>query len=619
MQLFYLILSLLFFSGFDFVGKKTVIFLRINEIICRISNPIYQNGLIGISSFIFFMFPILFLGFMNRWFFISVSVTLLAIGFFNFFNNFFQLINFLKKKILSLQSNNLLGNFIIILIILYFLLSISPITSGDSVAYHLFAPKYLLAYGNFPTELYSVDNVIAGAGELLNAFAISINAYQFTSLINFIGLISVLAIVKKFSDNLKLNNKSKQFLFLCVLSCPVLIFLASSSKSQLFSVSLIFFSYALLVDSLNNKESKNNLFKIFFICTVFCIVAVQTKITFSLSFFLIILNFLFFFRKKIITFKLILVFSLLFIYGLIVPAVWKQVIYNYPFYNFLFNPVPMNIPGYEDYYLYLKNYEANKFPISLFIPISLSDLTQFLGFGLFLFFFLIRYQFSNKNILVTNIFIFVLILSYFQKSPRYYLEIYFLIILTFIFLLKKIQNTFGFKILKLSILFQSLFVSMLLFFGVYNLSPGILSENLYKSVLSKYAVGYNLYNWVNQVLPKGSSFITHHRSISFTNENVILFNLATLLDKADLFSKNFHLEKIKDKKPKFILFTSYGTEHGYSIGRFNFYKCTDGIFAEAANVGFHETRNPINTDHRKYNAYIYYFDYLKLPNCVSYN
>jgi hypothetical protein len=269
MQLFYLILSLLFFSGFDFVGKKIVIFLRINEIIFRISNPIYQNGLIGLSSFIFFMFPILFLGFMNRWFFISVSVTLLAIGFFNFFNNFFQLINFLKKKILSLQSNNLLGNFIIILIILYFLLSISPITSGDSVAYHLFAPKYLLAYGKFPTEVYSVDNVLAGAGELLNAFAISINAYQFTSLINFIGLISVLAIVKKFSDNLKLNNKLKQFLFLCVLSCPVLIFLASSSKSQLFSVSLIFFSYALLVNSLNNKESKNNLFKIFFICTFF--------------------------------------------------------------------------------------------------------------------------------------------------------------------------------------------------------------------------------------------------------------------------------------------------------------------------------------------------------------
>jgi len=181
------------------------------------------------------------------------------------------------------------------LIILYFLLSISPITSGDSVAYHLFAPKYLLAYGKFPTGLYNVDNVIAGAGELLNAFAISINANQFTSLINFIGLISVLAIVKKFSDNLKVNNKLKQFLFLCVLSCPVLIFLASSSKSQLFSVSLIFFSYALLVNSLNNKESKNNLFKIFFICTVFCIVAVQTKITFSLSFFLIILNFLFFF------------------------------------------------------------------------------------------------------------------------------------------------------------------------------------------------------------------------------------------------------------------------------------------------------------------------------------
>jgi len=129
MQLFYLILSLLFFYGFDYIGKKTVIFLRINEIICRISNPIYQNGLIGISSFTFFMFPIFFLGFMNRWFFISVSVTLLAIGFFIFFNNFFYLINFLKKKILLLHFNIFLDNFFIILIILFFLFFIILIIS----------------------------------------------------------------------------------------------------------------------------------------------------------------------------------------------------------------------------------------------------------------------------------------------------------------------------------------------------------------------------------------------------------------------------------------------------------------------------------------------------------
>lgn len=35
-------------------------------------------------------------------------------------------------------------------------------------------------------------------------------------------------------------------------------------------------------------------------------------------------------------------------------------------------------------------------------------------------------------------------------------------------------------------------------------------------------------------------------------------------------------------------------------------------------VGFEETRNPFNTNHSYYNAYIYYFDYSKLPNCVTY-
>jgi hypothetical protein len=279
----------------------------------------------------------------------------------------------------------------------------------------------------------------------------------------------------------------------------------------------------------------------------------------------------------------------------------------------------MNIPGYEDVYFYLKNYDAGKFPISLFIPLSLSDLTQFLGLGLFLAFFLIRYQFSNKNILLSNIFIFIFVFSLLgQKTPRFYLEIYFLLILVSIFLLKKIQNNFGFKILKLIILFQSLLVSGILFFGVFNLSPGALSENLYKSVLSKYASGYNLYAWVNKVLPKNSVFITYHRSIYFTNENVILFNMSTVLDRADLSFKNLFLEKIKEKKPKFILFFSIGN-HDYRYGTFNFYKCTNGLFAKEINVGFHETRNPFNTDHRKYNAYIYYFDYSKLPGCVLYN
>jgi hypothetical protein len=59
---------------------------------------------------------------LNKWFFFSIATLLLIFGFFNFINNFFQFIYFLKKKLLSLKSNNFLDNFIIFLIMLYFVL-----------------------------------------------------------------------------------------------------------------------------------------------------------------------------------------------------------------------------------------------------------------------------------------------------------------------------------------------------------------------------------------------------------------------------------------------------------------------------------------------------------------
>ena len=247
MHIVNLLISILFLSGFHYIGEKIINFFDLNQIIKKISNPIYQKSVIGIAIFIFFIFPIFFLGFFNLWTFKFISFLVLILGFLNFFTNISQIIFYYKKKIFLIRDQKLLGVLIILLVTFYFFLSIAPVTSGDSVAYHLSMAKYLLSNGKFPSYIYDSSNILGGAGELLNAFAISINAYQFTSLINFIGIISIIAIIKKFSENLNLNIELKQFLILCILSCPVLIFLVSSSKSQLFSISLIFFSYAFLV------------------------------------------------------------------------------------------------------------------------------------------------------------------------------------------------------------------------------------------------------------------------------------------------------------------------------------------------------------------------------------
>ena len=613
MQIFYLALSLVFASGFYFLGNSASKFLRLDLIINKISNPSYQYTLIGLTLFIFIFYPIFFFGFFKVVSFSTVSYVIILFGLINLSKNFKNIINLSKDSFNKINKVNFNSFLIILLIILYFLLSISPITSGDSVSYNMGSAKYIMQYGQFSTDLFYTEAPLVGAGEFLNAFALSINAYQFTSLINFIGVISIIGIIKKFCANNFVSNDCQNFLLLCVLSCPILTFFISSSKSQLFSTSLIFFSYALLIYCLNFSVKKNFLIKASYFLIVLPIVAVQTKLTFSLSFFLIITTFFFVFKKEIKIKNFILMFTLLCVVGLLPQILWKQNVYDYPFYNFIINPIPMNIPGFDEAYSDLRSYSSEKFPYLLLLPLELQDLTQFIGIGMLSIFFLFKNSFKNKKIIITIILSFFFVYSLFgPKAARFYVEIYFLIILIFTFVIKDIYKNLSFRILNYGVLVQSIFVLSIVLFGVINLLPGTLSDNLHKKVLSKYASGYNLYSWANSVLPNDSVTLINHRSFYFAKKEMIYFGMAGFLDNSTI---NYHLKNMKEKKVNYILF--HGYQDTFNYGEFNFKDCTQGLFKKKINVAFYETRNPFNTGNY-YNAYIYKLDATKLDNCVKY-
>ncbi len=617
MQLLYLFISILFLSGFYYMGQFFLARLKFDENIKKISDPIYQNSVVGISIFIFIIYPIFFLGFFKYQFFTAISLVITVFGIFNLYINYFILKKNFLKKILTIDLKRL-NHFYYIFIILYLLLSISPITSGDSVAYHLSSAKYILSNGEFPSYHFDSTNSLVGAGELLNAFALSINAYNFNSLINFVAIISILGILKKFCENFNADGYLKQLVYLSILSCPVLVFLVSSAKSQLFSISLIFLSYSLLLLSLNYDKQKKFLIKNFFISLLICIVAVQTKISFSLSFFLIISSFLILIRKEKYFFKILIVFVILSIIGLMPYPIWKQNVYNYPFYNFFINPFPLNIAGYDEVFVSAKNYLNNKFPLSILIPLTISDATQFIGVGCFLIFFLIKYKFKNKSILLLLLSIYIVIYSIFgQKTPRFYIEIYFLSVLFFCIILEKIKKNYAFKVFNFLILLQSIFVLSMLLVGNISLAPGILSENLNKKTLSKYANGYNLYNWTNSVLPKNSILLTNHRSTFFSENKIIFFEMAYHSENLNNSEKIYLINEIKKERPKYILF--HGYKKNYKFYSYNFFNCTNGLFKKKLKVGFNETRNIFNTNKLYYDAYIYHLDYSKLPECVDFN
>ena len=610
MQFFYIALSLVFASGFYYIGNITSSYFKFNILINKISNPIYQYTLLGITFFIFIFYPIFFLGIFKLIHFKILSYLVLIFGAINIFLNYDKIIFFIKKNFFI--KRNFYDFLVLSLLTLYFLLSLTPATSEDSVSYHLDTSKHILKYGYFSKDLFIPEAPLVGAGEFLNAFALSINIIQFTSLINFIGIISIIGIVKRFSERNFCTKNNQNFIILCVLSYPILVFFVPSSKPQLFPISLIFFSYATLIYCLNFLENKSLLNKASYFLIVLPIVAVQTKISFSLSFFIIVTTFFLILRSKINLKNFIFIFIVLCAFGLLPHPLWKQSVYDYPFYYFFINPYPMNIPAMDLAYAQLRLYYSETFPYLLLFPLQLGDLTQFIGLGLFTLFFLFKYNFKNKKIYIFIILFYFTVFSFFgQKTPRFYTEIYFFMILILTFIIKDFHTGKLFKIIKVGMISQALFVITISLFGVYNLFPGNFSNDLKHKVQSKHAIGYNLYRWANSVLPDNSVTIINHRSTYFAEKNFIYFGMSGFLDNSN---KEYHLKKLKKKKPDYILF--FGDKEVFSYNRLDFKDCISGIYKKKINVGFNETRNPFNTG-SYYNAYIYNFDSNKLNDCVK--
>jgi len=616
--IFSLISSILLGIGFFFLGFIIINFLGLKETIKKISGPEYQYSAFGIVVFLFILYPFFFLGFIKPDFFKYLSYILIFLSFLAiyYFKSFYilQVKNFFEKKSYLKKSN-----LYFLFILLYFFLSLGPITSGDSLSYHTDVARHIYLYGEFPRFSFDFNSYLSGAGEFLNAFALSINAFQFTSFVHFLGLVSILGIIKKLlADNL-INSKDSQFIYLLVLACPVLVFLISSSKPQFFYTALIFFCYCCVVN-LKKFYNQNEKFVIVIISIFFSSIALATKMSFSVSFFLIFLNY-FILIKKDFNFLFIIFISIFLFFLFIFPSlVWKQNLYDYPFYNFLFNPFPMNIPGMDQALLISKTYDTQGFPFSIFFPFSLSKLTLFLGVGFLIPIFFLKIKFHNKGIFLFNIGFFLIVWSFFgQKSPRFYLEIYLFFILIFITVYKKIFKNVFFRYFKFLIYLQSLYVFLILVYGVFSLFPGSLSQKLMEKTLSKNAAGYDLYSWVNKSLPVGSSIVVGDYKGTYTSLNPTFYiDFIHYVDFDEESKKNYWLSLLKKKKPEFILFI--GKENNFTYyEKYNFKDCINNLFASQKNVGFYATRNPFNRNLQNYNAYIYEFNFQKLPYCVKKN
>jgi hypothetical protein len=138
--------------------------------------------------------------------------------------------------------------------------------------------------------------------------------------------------------------------------------------------------------------------------------------------------------------------------------------------------------------------------------------------------------------------------------------------------------------------------------------PGAISKNSYEKVKNEYAFQYSGIKWASKNIPDGSKAILYSRPISPYKEfaiSAIFMNFTTYEESF------FYHKKIKKLKPKY--YVTFG-----KTPRFDHLEgCVGKIFKIKENVGEFASRNPFNKGD-KYNAYIYHFDYSKLPDCKKY-
>jgi len=185
--------SILMFFGCFFVGRKIIFLLGLKNNIEIVSDSKYQYILIGIIFNILLLFPFILFGFTSNYLFKFNSLLLFFFGII-VITEFVK--NFDHHKFIKNISSPMI-NIHYYFIILYFFLSLAPITSADSLAYHITIPIYILNHGSYSSDHLWFESITGGSGEIINLLGLSFGAEMFGSLVQYSGLLSIIGIIKK--------------------------------------------------------------------------------------------------------------------------------------------------------------------------------------------------------------------------------------------------------------------------------------------------------------------------------------------------------------------------------------------------------------------------------------
>lgn len=527
----------------------------------------------------------------------------------------------LKKYYKAAISQALARKLWVFIIFSMGLVAMGPVTHADALEYHLGMAIAILNNGGMPIIPEWFLSHLTGNGEVLIAMAMSVGGEQFASLLQYTSLLGILGIIffaKKHNTETSNPNKLLDLILLAAISTPVLLFLVSSSKPQLWPIAMTTFAFTLVIHPSKRDLPRYEMLSNYVLICLLIMTASQAKFNYLLGGFVIGLLGIFFMARKgyfLISIGITLLAALLI---LAPPVTWKALVLNTSLFDALTHPFPGSLPG-SNLFISSIQYATDTnsrffFPLSIAIPSDMGSYGVMLGIG-WLLFFTIRPKMDLWLICGIISSTIIIIANFFLAPPnaRSYLEPYFWLLIILAMQLNQRSLLNNYTWLKFPIFGQGLLTALAVLYGVIYFFPGAIWPSWRISIMERSANGYEVMEWVDKVLPKDAILLNGHRSMALSPRDSVSgggFTWNLYVDIKDPKS-SIYLNRIKLKKVSHVLI--YGPID-FNIPISHCYgKVIAGPFS-AHTV----TRNPFNLFNKgKYEAWILEFKSEKLPECVQ--
>ena len=610
---FSLIISIVMSLGITFIGYLVINNSKFNILFNNYKYKNFFSPLVGSYVLIFFIYPFLFSGLLNKKFFIFLSICLFILGLIFLFLYLPKLkkINFLKK--LSIFTNKVDLLLIILFLIGFFLISISPITHSDSFMYHLNGSIDILNKGVFTTEILQMLDLLISGGEIFIILGLALKSQELGNLIQYLSILSLIPIFLSIN---KKNEISLLFPILGILSSFCMFFLISSPKPQLLHIIGVLFVFSFIFSHLHTLNKKN-FFWISFILTSLLIINIQIKFSFVVGSVLLIISLFFYSISKSFVKQYIFVLFLLFLI-LVLPAfIFRNYYFGTDLLGLFLSPLPLNIHGFLEFQQSTLNQMSyGVFPLWLIVPNELKNFSSVIGPIVLIVFLINKDDIKDKKYFFLGLFLYFLItINFGQPSARFIFDGF--ICLLYLIFNSNFKNYFHVKIFFNLIRIQSFVLIFALLIFAFRVFPGSLSKEYYEKVMHSNTNGYSLMMWANSELDKDAVVLSTHDSISLLNNKSIYYYFLDFVDFTNKSSEVF-TKRIKSNNVNTVLF--FGHTYGDNLNKAPYYKtlknCLGELIAHEKKVGRHVGRNPFQ-EGPLYSGWLFKFNLNKFPNCLK--